>query len=241
MGDHDTNLPNPIGKKTIGTIARMSGGLVEPAPFIKSWQEMIQYNYEYLINPYQEKINYIEATVSYHSLARDGLIDEMRGEWILMLDSDISFEPDLVARMLNRLETHNLDVLLGMYPIRGELHPPVLYGYNKKTKQRYVIGDWPLDIDIQQCDGGGAGCLMIRKSVVEKIKETGESLFSIREPWSEDNSFFLRCRELGIKVYFSPNIQVKHLIYKELDLDKDYPKDKRASLSKRENDVEGFN
>lgn len=217
----------------------MSGGLTEPAPFIKSWQEMIQYNYEYLIGD-SEKIDYIEATVSYHSFARDGLIDHMRGDWILMLDTDIAFDPDIAARMLLKMNQHNIDVLIGIYPYKGEPHVPVLYGYNPETDNRFILGDWDEDVDIQECDGAGAGCLMIRKSVVEKIKKTGTSLFAIKEPFSEDNSFFLRCRENKIKVYFSPTIQVRHLIYRELSIDKDYPKDKRAAMTKRENDVGGF-
>lgn len=230
-----------IGKRTVGTIARMSGGLTEPAPFIKSWQEMIQYNYEYLINPYEEQINYIEATVSYHSFARDGLIDQMKGDWILMLDTDIAFDPDIAARMLNKMDTHGIDVLIGIYPYKGEPHVPVLYGYNPKTKNRFVLGDWSEEADVQECDGAGAGCLMIRKTVVDKIKKkTKTSLFAIKEPFSEDNSFFLRCREAGVKVYFSNSIQVRHLIYRELSIDKDYPKDKRAAITKRESDVDGF-
>jgi len=229
-----------IGKKTIGTIARMSGGLMEPAPFLKSWQEMIQYNYEYLVTPLT-KIDYIEATVSYHSLARDGLIDNMRGDWILMLDTDIAFDPDIAARMVHKMDLHKIDVLCGIYPLKGKPYPPVLYGYNPKTKHRFILGDWQDDVDVIQCDGAGAGCLMIRKNVVDKIKATGESLFSIREPWSEDNSFFLRCREQKIKVYFSPTVQVRHLVYNELSLDKDYPKEKRKEITKRENDVTAFN
>lgn len=229
-----------LGSKVIGTVAHMSGGLTEPAPFVQSWSEMIQYNYENLLNP-GELIKYDRATVSYHSFARDGLIDQMRGDWILMLDSDIAFDPDIAARMLNKMNQHNIEVLTGIYPYKGSLHAPVLYGYNPKTKHRFVIGDWDETVDVQECDGAGGGCLMIRKSVVEKIKKTGESLFAIKEPFSEDNSFFLRCRELGIKTYFSPNIQVRHLTYRELSVDKDYPKEKRASLSKKENEVSGFN
>lgn len=226
-----------IGRRTIGTVAYMGGVLALPEPFTKAWGDMIQYNYEYLVQP-TERIHYTRATVSYHSFARDSLIDQMQGDWILMLDTDIIFEPDVVAQMLHKMEKHDIDVLLGVYPYKGTVHAPVLYGYNPETKNRFVIGDWDKRFDVIECDGGGAGCLMIRKNVVKKIKETGESLFAIREPFSEDNSFFLRLRDAGIKAYFSPNIKLEHLIYRGLSVDKDFPQSDR--IVKRETQVEGL-
>lgn len=215
-----------IGRKTIGTISFMGGVLSIPTPFVKAWGNMIQYNQEYLLQS-TEQILYNHATVSYHSFARDSLIDEMRGDWILMLDTDVLFEPDVAAQMLHKMDKYGIDVLIGIYPYKGTIHAPVLYGYDKKKDVRYIIGDWDKTVDVQECDGAGAGCLMIRKSVVEKIKATKESLFSIIEPNSEDNSFFMRCRKLKIPVYFSPNIKLKHLMYKELSIDEDFPQSDR--------------
>lgn len=226
-----------IGRKTIGTVGYLGGIASLPEPFTKAWGDMIQYNYEYLFQP-TERILYTRATVSYHSFARDSLIDQMQGEWILMLDTDILFEPDIVAQMLHKMEINNIDVLIGIYPYKGKIHAPVLYGYNPKTENRFVIGDWDKRFDIIQCDGGGAGCLMIRKNVVDKIKATGESLFSIIEPFSEDNSFFLRLRRLKIPVFFSPNIKLKHLTFKELSINEDYPQKDR--IVKREMNVIGI-
>ncbi len=208
-----------------------------PEPFTKAWGDMIQYNYEYLLKP-TERILYNRATVSYHSFARDSLIDEMQGDWILMLDTDIIFEPDVVARMLHKMEVNNIDVLVGIYPYKGELHAPVLYGYNPKKKIEFIIGDWDKRFDVIECDSAGAGCLMIRKSVVDKVKASGESLFGIIEPFSEDISFFRRLRKLGIKAYFTPNIKLGHLKFRELSIEDDYPQSDR--IVKKETKVEGF-
>lgn len=226
-----------IGRKFIGTIAHMSGGFELPTPFVKSWSDMIQYNSEYLLQP-TERIFYNEATVSYHSLARDGLASDMKGDWLLQLDTDITFEPDIAVRMLNKMNKHNIDVLVGIYPYKGTIHAPVLYGYNPKTKKRFIVGDWAKDFDLIQVHSAGAGCLMVRKEVFDKIKKTGESPFAIKEAYSEDNSFFERLHKLGIKAYFSPSITVNHLIYRELSIEKDFPQSVRKV--KRENDVPGF-
>lgn len=226
-----------IGRKTIGTVCYLGGIMAIPEPFVKAWGEIIQYNYEYLLQP-TERILYTRATVSYHSLARDSMIDEMQGDWILMLDADVVAQPDVVAQMLHKMDKHNIDVLVGAYPNKGEVPAPVLYMYDKKLKGDYRIGDWD-DADILPIESAGAGCLMIRKNVVDKIKATDESLFAIREPFSEDISFFKRLKDLKIKAYFSPAIKLEHLVYKGLSIDKDYPKEKRAALGKRQ-EVKGF-
>lgn len=226
-----------IGRSTIGTVCYLGGVLALPEPFTKAWGDMIQYNYEYLLKP-TERIQYVRSTVSYHSFARDGLIDQMQGDWILMLDTDILFDPDIVAQMLHYFELYNIDVLCGMYPYKGTVHAPVIYGYNKKTKNRYILGDWDDSFDIIECDGAGAGCLLIRRSVVDKIKAKNQSLFAIIEPFSEDNSFFIRCRRNRIKTYYTPKMRLRHLIYDELSIEKDYPK--KARIVKKEQSVLGM-
>lgn len=215
-----------FGRTVIGTVAKMAAGLATPTPFVKSWSEMVQYNYENFLEENQ-RILYNEATVSYHSLARDDLVDNMRGDFILMLDTDITFEPDIVARMWNKMNKYNIDVLAGMYLFKGDVHAPVVYGYNPKTKERYILGDWQKGAEIMPLYSAGAGCLMIRKNVIAKVKTTGTSLFSIEEPFSEDNSFFRRLHKLKIPAYYSPSITVNHLIYRELSLEKDWPKEAR--------------
>lgn len=227
-----------IGRKTIGTVCYLGGIPALPELFTKAWGDMIQYNYEYLLQP-TERILYTRATVSYHSFARDSLIDEMQGDWILMLDADITYQPDIVAQMLQKMDKHNIDVLIGIYPYKGGIHAPVLYGYDPKKKDRFVIGDWDDNADIIPFDSAGAGCLMIRKSVVDKVRATGESLFAIIEPYSEDISFFRRLKKLKIKAYYSPSIKLQHLAFKGYTIDKDYPKEKRTGLGKRQ-EVKGF-
>lgn len=213
-----------IGRQTIGTVAYMGGILTIPEPFVKAWSDMIQYNYEYLTLP-NERILYNRATVSYHSFARNSLVDQMEGEWIFMLDTDIIFEPDILARMLHKMEKYNVDVLTCVYPYKAYPHAPVLYGRNPKTKKKYIIGDWEKEADIMQIHSSGAGCLLIRKSVIDKMKAKNQNPFDIMEPYSEDHSFFERLHKLKVKAYCAPDIEIRHLTYKELSVQKDYKKE----------------
>lgn len=227
-----------IGKNTIGTIAYLGGVMALPEPFVWSWAQMIEYNAEHLATA-AERIHYDRATVSYHSFARNTLAQRMNGKWLLMMDTDHQFEPDIAARMLYKMDIYDIDVLVGTYQFKSPPYAPVLFGYNPKTDKRYVIGDWKKDVDVMQIHSAGAGCLMVRRSVFDRIKdELKEEPFDIMSPWSEDHSFFERLHKLGIKAYFSPNIEAHHLVYRSLSIDDDY--DRKNIKVRREATVEGF-
>lgn len=227
-----------LGKRIIGTCCYLGGVPTLPEPFVNCWTQMIQYNNEYLLEENQS-IYYTRATVSYHSFARDTLVDQMQGDFILMLDTDQTFEPDLLARMLNLMNKHKVDVLVAPYVYKSEPHPPVLYGYNPKTKKRFIIGDWSNNAEIIQIHAAGGGCMLIKRKVFDKIKsKLKTSPFSIDPPYSEDHSFFEKLHKLRIKAYFAPNIEIGHLVFKSLTIDKDY--DRINMKTEKESNVHGF-
>jgi glycosyltransferase involved in cell wall biosynthesis len=218
-----------LGKKTIGTIARMGGVMSVPDPFAWSWAQMVEFNCEYVLKE-NERIDYARPSFSYHSLARNELCKKIRGDWILMLDTDHQFEPDLAARMIDRMTKYDMDVLSGLYFHKYHPRPPVLYRWNAAEKAMEIIADWD-DYDGEYfipIDSAGAGCLMIRRRVLERIEnEIGEEPFAPLDHWGEDHSFFLRLMKLGIKSYCDPSIECHHLAYEPLTL-KNYEKSKNA-------------
>lgn len=207
-----------LGKKPLGTIAYLGGVMALPEPFVWSWTQMMQYNAEFVTQT-NEYIHYDRATVSYHSFARNTLVEKMRGEWLLMLDVDHKFDPDLVARMILMMDKHKIDVLSGIYQFKSPPHMPVMYLYNEETKGNGLMGKWDNNVDLFEIGSSGAGCLMVRRSVFEKIKmKLKENPFDISEPYSEDHSFFHRLRKLKIKAYCSPKIFCNHLVIKEITI-----------------------
>jgi hypothetical protein len=210
-----------LGKKIIGTIAYMGGVTAVPEPFLWSWSQMVQYNADYMVEGNQT-IFYNRVMASYHSFARNVLVDTMQGDWLLMLDTDHEFEPDLAARMLFQMNKHNIDVLVGIYQYKREPYPPVLYRWNDKGTALEPIGKWDSNATIFQIGSAGGGCMMVRKKVFDEIQtKLHVKPFDICAPFSEDHSFFKYLRRLRIKAYCHPDIQSHHLIYKALSL-KDY-------------------
>ena len=198
-------------KEILGTVAYMGGLPTLLESFCWDWGQLIAYNSEYVTSP-NTIIYYNKSKVSTHAEARNSLVRELKGDWLLMLDTDHTFEPDLLERMLHILETYNISILSGLYGRRNEDSAPVIYRFVREENKFSSILTWPTGIPLIQVDSAGGGCLLVKKEVFTRIqKELREEPFNIMPPFIEDHSFFLRCMKLGIPAFCCPFIEAKHL------------------------------
>ena len=231
LKDYSQFKGNLQGNPIIGTVGFLGGLPIVYRQFASSMMQMVQYNSEKIPGV----IEYDTVETSLHSQARNTLAGRFVGEWLLMLDADVQFDPDLLYRMIYSMEKYNVPVLTGVYLYRKEPHLPVLYTWNKKLKKYETIKGWTTEserIDIFDIDGAGAGCLLVQKWVIHAIiDELGEQPFSIRKPFDnpksayalgEDLSFFDRLRQLNIQVACDPNITVDHLTIDPIVVGKQY-------------------
>lgn len=197
--------------KPIGTVAIMGGIPSIPTPFVQSLMQMQAYNAEHL-----GKIHYLNTTTSLHFKARNEIVDKMQGDWVLMLDTDNQFPPDLLHRMLARVYRHDLDVLVGLYQFKKPPHSPVLFRWDEETGiPNRVIDFQPQEVDefnYIEVECAGAGCLLVRDRVFVRIlEELKENPFDQIYPLGEDFSFFKRLQKLDIQAVCDPSIHVEHL------------------------------
>lgn len=186
----------------------MSGVYAVPTEFARSYAGLVDFNSTYICGQNRE-IHYSYAPFSDHAPARNHLVENMRGDWLLMLDTDHQFQPDLLARMLDRMIRGGFDVLTGLYRFKNRPHTPVLYSW--KDDDLRPLAKVP-KTPIFQVGGAGAGCLLVKRRVYEKIWNTyNEGPFDRIFPHSEDLSFFYRLRRLGIPAYCDSRIEVPHL------------------------------
>lgn len=212
--------------KCLGTVAYMGGVMSVPEPFAWAWGEMRAFIRESMCQE-GEYVHATRARVSLHDSARNRLADEMRGDWLLMLDTDLEFDPDICARMVRAMNTYNLDVLSGVYCFKTSPHQPVLYYWNPETERTEPISSWDKGTEFFKIGAAGGGCLLIHRRVFDRIKrDLGERPFD-RMPaknWKgathgEDHSFFRRLHLLGIQAYAMANLHTYHLMYKGIDPD----------------------
>lgn len=217
----------PLANKPIGTVAYLGGVPAVLEEFCWSWGNLIQFTNESLCEP-GKYVHWDRAKVSFHAYARNTLADRMAGDWLLMLDTDHSFEPDIAVRMLDRLERYDIDVLVGCYTFKMPPYIPTLFRTVPAEKEGGIpsfvpIGKWESDADadaaLQPVDSAGAGCLMVRRKVFDRIREElKEEPFDIIPPLGEDHSFFVRLKKLGISAWFDPRIEFPHLTTRSLSL-----------------------
>jgi hypothetical protein len=209
--------------RCIGTVARMGGTPAVLTEFVDSLADLIQWNAQYLCGPGEYVYYPRPPKVNIHDVARNILADSMRGGWLLMLDSDHAFEPDLCSRLINVAEQTRSEVVTGLYTFRQPPHSPVLYRYHNDAL--HPLGDWDERLEVMPVDSAGAGCLLVYRSVFDRIKaELNEEPFSRIGGCGEDNSFFLRLRKLGIPAVCATKVECHHLQVRPLSLS-DYRRD----------------
>ena len=196
-------------KRAIGTIAYPIGVPMAWDEFGWSFSQLAQFTQEHACKPGQF-VNVDRFFVNDVVRARNGLVERMRGEWLLQLDADHAFEPDLCLRLLDRMERTGYDIVSGLYFDRHPPHGPLLW--QRTTSGDYVrVGEWP-KVPFEIPGAVGAGCLLVRRQVFERIlSELKEAPFDRRRGLDEDVSFFDRCYQLGIKGLCDPRIEHPHL------------------------------
>lgn len=216
-------------QKIIGTIAYLGGVMAMVEPFTWSWGNMLVYTHEALCQP-GEHIHIDRAKQSLHDYARNEILGRARGEWILMLDTDVAFDPDFAARLVATMYRFNLDVVTGIYSYKRPPHYPVLYIFNHDTERHEIVNNWDRTSDIFQVDSAGGGCLLVRRRVFERITgDLGESPFNRIKQKGEDHSFFIRCRTLGIPCYCAWKVEMAHLEFQGILPSEDFQPDSESS------------
>lgn len=201
-----------LGRKAIGSVAYLGGLPAVLEQFTWSWSQMVAYNGEFIDND-KQYIHYMRSTISDHAPARNTLVSKFLGDWLIQFDTDHMFDPDIVARMIRTANEYEVDVLSAVYQLKNPPHVPVLYQWvnvgNKLGLQ--PMARWDKNAKLIQIGSAGGGCLFVRRKVFDILSKYSDGPFDKQYPYSEDHSFFKKCRECDIKCYAAMNIYCNHL------------------------------
>ena len=160
-------------------------------------------------------------------------------DWLFMVDSDMTFQPDIVERLLEFADPETAPIVGGLcfgFDDKADIQP-TLFGLVGDDEHPDVIRyhEWPPDSMFQVAATGGA-CLLIHKSVFIKItqvkipKRNGKRGFNDAFPWfqevehdgspvSEDITFCWRAGLAGIPLFVNTAVQLGHIKFRELTVD----------------------
>lgn len=132
-------------------------------------------------------------------------------DYILWLDSDMIFPPDVLKKLLEDREKG--DIITGIYYRRVQPFKPVLFSKLEiDDKGCYWEGydDYPQD-GVFEIEGCGFGCVLTPTNVFLDVMSKFENMFSPIGGVGEDLSFCWRARQCGYKIIADPRVQCGHV------------------------------
>jgi hypothetical protein len=174
----------------------------------------------------------IERSTALLVRARTDIVTDFLGleaDWLLMLDSDVTFPPDLVDRLLAAAHPEARPIVSGLYFQVMIDQPrwfwPLSFMWEPGTDRFARVTEYPADTLIQVA-ATGAGCLLVHRSVLEAM----QAKYKGPRPWfaetlnaagddviSEDLTFCLRAQACGFPVFLHTGIKLGHVKTFEAD------------------------
>jgi hypothetical protein len=153
--------------------------------------------------------------------------------WLWMLDDDMTFDADTLARLFEVADRDDAPVVGGLCFAgeRGLFIRPTLYRFVNGAGDIEPIYDYPRNA-VVKVDATGAACLLIHRSVLERMAEAFGHTPKGRSPYpwfvegmasssghsfGEDIAFCLRLHHLRIPLVVDTRIHVGHLKTTSLD------------------------
>ncbi len=210
----------------LGTIAPLSGVPTLPAAFVRSIFAMHDWNLRVLLAGTDQTIQWSWATCYAYHLALNAACENAVGDWVLLLDTDMVFPPDLVGHFLRaqadvRAAGGHPDVVTAVYHDRRAPFGPLIYQEPGGGRFDLFPEDAPFRVG-----AAGSGCLWVSRDALGRIyQELRERPFDPTETvelqglttaLGPEVAFFKRCARLDLQVWADPRIPVGHLMELEI-------------------------
>ena len=156
------------------------------------------------------------------AVARNNIVRnflEQDQEWLWMVDTDIAFMPDAIDRLMDEADPDECPVLSALYFVfAGKTQTPAVYRDSIDIPGTFDAFTEIPGNEVVEAGAVGAGCLLVHRSVFEKIKKDNDG----DECWfremvrngrdvGEDISFCFRVRESGFPIHVHTGVRVGHM------------------------------
>jgi GT2 family glycosyltransferase len=139
---------------------------------------------------------------------------KLEADQVLWLDSDMTFEPDTLTRLMQTMKDKDADIVSGLYFRRSAPYTPVAFSKvsidpetNASTHQDYT---GPLE-GVHEVEGIGFGCVLMKTDVLFDVFGKYGGGFDPVGHFGEDLSFCWRARELGYKIMLDTGVKCGHI------------------------------
>lgn len=141
-------------------------------------------------------------------------------DFVLWLDSDMVFEPDILMRLYQDYKDGKGDIISGLYFRRVPPYKPVLFDYFDVTAEGAFWTEPPeIPEGIFEVQACGFGCVLMPTDALFDVFGKFGDAFSPISGVGEDLSFCWRARQCGYKIVVDPGISLGHVGYAVIDRD----------------------
>ena len=133
-------------------------------------------------------------------------------DFVLWVDSDMAFKPDLLERLMADMDGR--DIVAPLFFMRNPPYEPVMYsklrkGLTPAENEHEKLIDYP-ENEMFTVEGVGFGCVLMRTKVIQDVVDRYHELFGHITGYGEDLSFCIRARGCGYDIWVDPTIEVGH-------------------------------
>jgi GT2 family glycosyltransferase len=172
--------------------------------------------------PDEVEVKYLKATLVYD--ARNQLANYVTSkggyDFVLWLDSDMTFAPDLLDRLIEDIEGRQ--AVTGLCFGRRPPFKPCIYKTLDVTQKGQMIHpqadnwfDYPRD-QVFEVQGCGFACLLMRVEVLEAMGIYGVPFFPVGG-LGEDLTFCWRAKKLDIRFHCDSRLKIGHIMRVSVD------------------------
>lgn len=198
--------------------------------------------------------------------ARSQIVDHFgeekfaEADWLLMLDSDMTFDHDLLSNLMMVADPETIPILGGLCFAggrSGKMYPTIYREGITDEGHIWVepVDDYP-ENTLVKCGATGGACMLVHRSVFAAMKRPWPKGFGTLEdgrrnpypwfvegligpngePYGEDVAFCLKARQLQIPVHVHTGIKLGHMKSFELNVEewKRYKGDKATTVGTRQ-------
>ena len=138
--------------------------------------------------------------------ARNDIVTNTTGDYLLMIDPDITF----YSKDVKKLMAEDRDIVAGLFFQKTPPYRPLLFDYNK-TKNLYDnVFDYKKE-EIRSVDAVGTGFIMIKRTVFEALEDPWFVYHNPKTGLGEDFYFCKKAKEKGFEVFVDTSVKVGHI------------------------------
>lgn len=137
---------------------------------------------------------------------------KMEADYIMWFDSDMTFEPDTLIRLLETMEKEDAHIVSGLYFRRSAPYTPVAFDTLEISEEKADWSDYKGELTgVHKVGAVGFGCILVDAQVILECFGKYKTCFSPIAHVGEDLSFLWRAKQLGYDTYLDCDVKCGHV------------------------------